>query len=336
MPSADKRTLGHGIMVMAAMVIVLAGIKFAAVIVVPFILAASLTIILSPLFFGLQKLGLSQSIALVIVIMVLLAVVGTLFTFVSSSIQEFTHNVPHYEAKLKSDFQNLAQYLRDHHIKIPREDIANFFGANSAMDYIAQTLKALGEMLTNSMMIVFTVAFMLMDLSRMGQRLKESKDAGFQSFVEGSNSIKHFILLKTIISAVTGAVVMFALKLVGLDYAILWGVVAFLLNYIPNIGSIIAAIPAVLMALVQFDPSTALMVAGIYVLINVIIGNVIEPYVMGEGLGLSTLVVFLSLIFWGWLLGPVGMLLSVPLTILVKIALDAREETRWMGDLLGN
>ena len=112
--------------------------------------------------------------------------------------------------------------------------------------------------------------------------------------------------------------------------------VAFLLNYIPNIGSILAAVPAVLMALVQFDIGTALMVAGVYLFVNILIGSILEPRIMGQGLGLSTLVVFLSLIFWGWLLGPVGMLLSVPLTIMVKIVLDAKEDTRWIATLLGN
>ena len=97
----------------------------------------------------------------------------------------------------------------------------------------------------------------------------------------------------------------------------------------------IAAIPAVLLALVQLGPGSALMAALGYLVVNLIIGNVLEPRFMGKGLGLSTLVVFLSLVFWGWVLGPVGMLLSVPLTITVKLALDSKPETRWLGVLLG-
>ncbi|HAY38324.1 MAG TPA: hypothetical protein DCY53_02645, partial [Desulfobacteraceae bacterium] len=119
-------------------------------------------------------------------------------------------------------------------------------------------------------------------------------------------------------------------------YAVLWGLLAFFLNYVPNIGSIIAAIPAILLALIQLGFVKSIIVAGGFVVINLVVGNVIEPRFMGRGLGLSTLVVFLSLLFWGWVLGPVGMLLSVPLTMTAKIALDSREETRWLAILLGS
>ncbi len=110
---------------------------------------------------------------------------------------------------------------------------------------------------------------------------------------------------------------------------------AFLLNYVPNIGSIIAAVPAVLLAFVQLGAISALLTTALYVAVNVTIGNVVEPRFMGRGLGLSTLVVFLSLVFWGWVLGPVGMLLSVPLTITVKIALESSSKSHWLAVLLG-
>jgi len=122
----------------------------------------------------------------------------------------------------------------------------------------------------------------------------------------------------------------------GVDFAILWGLLAFLLNYVPTIGSILAAVPPVPLAFVQFGPGKALLVAAGYIVINVVIGNLIEPRIMGKGLGLSTLVVFLSLLFWGWALGTIGMLLSVPLTMVVKIALEGHPNTRWAAVLLGS
>jgi predicted PurR-regulated permease PerM len=112
-------------------------------------------------------------------------------------------------------------------------------------------------------------------------------------------------------------------------------VIAFLFNYIPNIGSIMAAVPTVLLALVQLGPGTAVFVALGYLVVNVVLGTFVEPYLMGRTLGLSTLVIFLSLIFWGWLWGPVGMLLSVPLTMVVKIMLEHTEDFRWVAVLLG-
>ncbi len=329
------KSIGSGVVVMAAVVIVLAGIKAASMIVVPFLLALFLSIILSPLFLWLQKRGLPQGLALLVIVVLLFGLTGTMVMLIGTSVQEFSHNVPSYEAKLRTDFQNLLTLLDGYNIKVPKEDILAMFATDSIMEYIARTLKSLGGLLTNSMMIIVTVVFMLMEISRFGKKLKSGDFNSLDSFIAISDNIKHFILLKSMTSAATGIIVGVGLKFMDIHYAILWGMVAFLLNFIPNIGSIIAAIPAVLMALVQHDPGTALAVAGLYITINVIIGSILEPRIMGQGLGLSTLVVFLSLIFWGWLLGPVGMLLSIPLTIMVKIMLDAQDDTRWISVLLG-
>ncbi len=139
---------------------------------------------------------------------------------------------------------------------------------------------------------------------------------------------------KTYISAATGVLVGSFLSLLGVDFAVLWALVAFLLNYIPNIGSIIAAVPAVLLALIQFGLGAALVTASGYIVVNMVMGNMIEPRLLGRKLGLSTLVVFLSLIFWGWLWGPMGMLLSVPLTMIVKILLENSAQFHSLAKLM--
>ncbi len=153
-----------------------------------------------------------------------------------------------------------------------------------------------------------------------------------QVFVE---KLRSYMSLKTIFSMITGIIIGIAMWLIGVDYPVLWGVLAFMLNFVPNIGSIIAAVPAVMLTIVQLGVGPAMLVATVYVAVNVVIGSIIEPKYMGKGLGLSALVVFVSLVFWGWILGPVGMLLSVPLTITVKLALDSKAETEWLGHLLG-
>jgi len=332
----ERKQVGYGMLIMAAVVIVLAGVKAASVIVVPFLLALFLAIILAPLFLWLKKKGLPQGIALLLIVILLFGSIGTLVMLIGTSVQDFSHNVPLYEEKLRTDFRNLLTALDGYNIKIPKEDIISMFATDSIMNYIAKTLKSLGGLLTNSLMIVVTVVFMLMEISQFTKKLERANSKSLHSFVAISDNIKHFILLKSMTSAATGVIVTIGLKFFDIHYAVLWGVVAFLLNFIPNIGSIIAAIPAVLMAMVQYDFGTALAVTGLYVAVNVTIGSILEPRIMGQGLGLSTLVVFLSLIFWGWLLGPVGMLLSVPLTIMVKIVLDANDDTKWISTLLGN
>jgi predicted PurR-regulated permease PerM len=259
-----------------------------------------------------------------------------LMMIVGSSLHEFSNNVPIYEEKLKGDLKSFISFLENYKIKVPKEDLMQFFATDSIVEYIAKTLKSLGSILTNSFMITLTVVFMLMELSHFQNKLKKAKFQNTDSFIKISDKIKHFIFLKSITSASTGIIIALFLSFLKIDYAILWGVLAFLLNFIPNIGSIIASIPAILMAIIQYDISIALIVAFLYLSVNIIIGSVIEPRVMGKELGLSTLIVFLSLIFWGWLLGPVGMLLSVPLTIMVKIVLDTKEDTKWISTLLGN
>jgi len=332
----SSKHVGYGMLVMASVVIVLAGVKAASVIVVPFLLALFLAIILAPLFLWLKKKGVPQGIALLLIVILLFGSIGTLVMLIGTSVQDFSHNVPLYESKLRADFRNLLAVLDGYNITVPKEDIISMFATDSVMEYIAKTLKSLGGLLTNSLMIIVTVVFMLMEISQFTKKLERANSKSLNSFVAISDNIKRFILLKSMTSAATGIIVTIGLKFFDIHYAVLWGVVAFLLNFIPNIGSIIAAIPAVLMAMVQYDIGTALAVTGLYVAVNVTIGSILEPRIMGQGLGLSTLVVFLSLIFWGWLLGPVGMLLSVPLTIMVKIVLDAQEDTKWISTLLGN
>jgi predicted PurR-regulated permease PerM len=148
--------------------------------------------------------------------------------------------------------------------------------------------------------------------------------------------MKRYMVIKTLISLATGILIALWLHILGVDYPILWGFLAFLLNYIPNIGSLIAAIPAVILALIQLGPGSSIMVIVGYTAVNFIVGNIIEPRLMGRKLGLSTLVVFLSLIFWGALLGLVGAILSIPLTMTLKFAFESGESTKWIAVLLGS
>ena len=328
--------IGYTVLILAAVVIVLSGIRAAAVIVVPFLLAFFLAVILSPFYLWLKSKKINTVIALITVVLLMIAIVTILFLLVGNSVQDFTNNVPAYEAKLRADLLGLLEQLQRWGLEVPKEDILNIFNMQSVMQYIATTLKSLGSLVTKSFMIILTVVFMLLEISQFSNKLKLTNSNSLEKFVDISDSIKHYLLLKFFTSAATGLIITVGLKMFDIHYAVLWGLIAFMLNFIPTIGSIIAAIPAVMMAMVQYDITAALGVAVLYLAVNVTIGSILEPRIMGKGLGLSTLVVFLSLIFWGWLLGPIGMLLSVPLTIMIKIALDTQEDTRWIAIMLGS
>ncbi len=234
------------------------------------------------------------------------------------------------------------QWLNDHGISVG-ETLKSVINPAAAMGLVSSILKGFGNVLADSFLIILTVIFLLIEAAGLTQKfLSLNKDGAIDSrddvqtfsqvFVE---KVRNYMSMKTIISMVTGLFIGIALWMIGVDYPVLWGVLAFMLNFVPNIGSIIAAVPAVMLTIVQLGISQALLVAGVYVTVNIIVGSVIEPKYMGKGLGLSTLVVFVSLVFWGWVLGPVGMLLSVPLTITLKLALDSKPETLWLGHLLG-
>jgi predicted PurR-regulated permease PerM len=329
-----KATIGYFFIVAASVVIVLAGIKMASVIVVPFLLSLFLATILSPFYLWLNKFGLGGVFSLLIIVFLLLTIIGSMATLVGTSIQDFSQNVPFYEEKLHNDLGHFIETFDKWGIHVPKKDFLEIFQTNSLMRYIATTLKSLGSLLTNSLMITLTVTFMLMEISQFTRKIEQSNSNSLKQLIEISDKIKHYILLKALTSAATGIAIVVLLKIFGIHYAVLWGLLAFMLNFIPNIGSILAAVPAVLMAVIQYSPGTALSVMLGYLVVNVLIGSIIEPRILGRGLGLSTLVVFLSLIFWGWLLGPIGMLLSVPLTIMIKIALQTQPNTQWIAILL--
>ncbi len=329
-----KATIGYFFIVAASVVIVLAGVKTASVIIVPFLLSLFLATILAPFYLWLKKLGLGNFLSLLIIVILLLLVIGSMVTLVGSSVQDFSQNVPLYEVKLRDDLDGFLEMIDKWGLHIPKKDFITIFQTNSLIRYIASTLKSLGSLLTNSFMIILTVTFMLMEISQFTTKIERSNTNGLTRLNEISDKIKHYILLKASTSAATGLAIVILLQLFGIHYAVLWGLLAFVLNFIPNIGSIIAAVPAVLMAIVQYSPTTALWIMLGYLIVNLLIGSIIEPRVLGRGLGLSTLVVFLSLIFWGWLLGPIGMLLSVPLTIMIKIALQTQPDTKWIATLL--
>jgi len=327
------------IFVLASFVIVVAGMKAAAPVLVPFFLSVFIAIISAPSMFFLKSRGLPSWLALIIVISAVILMFVLLAILIGNSVEDFRKALPLYQARLNDQLTGLTVLLARVGVTLSTQTIQQYFDPGMVMKLVANTLSGLGSVLTNGFLILLTVSFILLEASSFPAKLQRVLDrphdsmGRFDHFIE---TVKRYMAIKTWVSLATGLVVWLILWLIGVDYPLLWGVLAFLLNYVPNIGSIIAAVPAVLLALVQLGWGVAAAVAIIYVVINIVIGSVIEPRFMGRGLGLSTLVVFLSLVFWGWILGPVGMLLSVPLTMTLKIALDHQDETRWIAILLGS
>ncbi|NMH66108.1 AI-2E family transporter [Shewanella salipaludis] len=325
--------------VMAFLVVILAGIKAASPIVVPFVLSAFIAMICNPAIGFMMRCKIPKWLA-VIVLMGFIVLMGLwLASLVGRSVNEFSTQLPHYRDQLIEQFGWLIQKLQSLNIQVSKAQLLAYFDPGMALSMTTNMLSGVGNVMANLFLIILTIVFMLFEAQALPKKLHlalDDPDMRLKQIDKFLSSVNQYMVIKTLVSLGTGAIVGLGLAIIGVDYALLWAVIAFLFNYIPNIGSIIAAIPAILLAFIQLGPTAAGATAALYLGSNMVMGNVIEPRFMGRGLGLSTLVVFLSLIFWGWLLGSVGMLLSVPLTMIVKIALESSKSGGWLAVMLAD
>ncbi len=329
---------GRGVLIAASLVILVAGMKLSASLMVPFLMAAFIAVIAAPPVFWLQRKKVPDALSVLLVVAVIFGAELLILGLVGTSIDDFSANMPTYQQRLRQESAALLELVSRTGLTLPDKQLVEYIDPSAAMALVENLLRALGGMLTNTFLIMLTVIFMLMEASGFPRKLRVAfgeKGASPERLRLFTDGLKRYMAIKTTVSLGTGVAVWAWLTFLGVDFPLLWGVFAFFFNFIPNIGSIFAAIPAVLLAFIQFGVGTMLLVILGYVVVNVVVGNVIEPRYMGRGLGLSTLVVFLSLAFWGWVFGPVGMLLSVPLTMVLRIALESSDRTRWAAILLG-
>ncbi|WP_366522536.1 AI-2E family transporter [uncultured Psychromonas sp.] len=323
----------------SALVISLAGIKVAAPIVVPFLLSLFVAIICNPAINYLERKRIPRGLAITIVIMTIFSLFIVLGGVVGAAVNDFRKAIPTYEAQLSEQITWLIDWLASHNISISMDEVSGYLDPAKVMNLVTSTLTGFSSVLGNIFLLLLTVVFMLAEGKVFPKKLHMAFDESTQTekrLDHFLNMVNRYMAIKTMVSLGTGIIIGTVLWGMGVQFYVLWALLAFLLNYIPNIGSIIAAVPAVILTFLQLGAGYASVVVGLFVSVNMIMGNVVEPRFMGRSLGLSTLVVFLSLIFWGWLLGMVGMLLSVPLTMILKIALESSEDGRWFAILLSS
>jgi predicted PurR-regulated permease PerM len=331
---------GSAVVSLAAVVVVIYGLQMAQALLVPFLIAAFLALITVRPMLWLQQKRIPSFLAAMIIVLAILLLLATVGTVLGSSIADFTAALPGYQAQLDVIVDSVFDFVVKHlNGDESMESLGDMVDPGWAMGFVATILNSLKGVLTNIFLIIFTMIFMLLEVSSVGTKVEAAFGRSAESMQRPRafiNNLGRYLGIKTIVSIATGICAGVLTWSIGVDFPLLWAMLAFLLNYVPTIGSIIAAVPAVLLALVQLGPAAAGATAIGFAGINVVFGNVVEPRLMGYGVGISPLVVFVGLVFWGWVFGPVGMLLSVPLTMTLKLALESDTRTRWIAILIGS
>jgi AI-2 transport protein TqsA len=324
--------------VMAALVIIIWGFTLAQSVIVLFLVSVFLAVLGTPPVLWLRRKRVPSVLAALIVISGMVALLLIAGALVGASLGNFTGSLPAYQARLQEQVQSLKVFLASKGIGNMDKILTDYANPAALMGLTASLLSGLGSALSNIFLILLIVTFILLEAPSFPPKLRVafgSRRPGVHPFMQYIEDINHYVVVKTGVSVTTGVLAGVWLAILGVDFPVLWGFLAFLLNYIPNLGVVIAAVPVVLLALAQYGLGRAFLVAVGYLAVNIVIGTILEPRIVGRGVGLSTLVVFLSLILWGSIFGLVGMVLCVPLTMTLKFALETNEQTRWLAVLLG-
>jgi len=335
------------VITLACLMVVLTGMKAAAGVLVPVAYAFFLAVLSFPLLRWLVSKRLPSPLALGITMLVNLGFLAGIITLGVSLLISFNRDLPRYLRGVQSYMNEFAAFLEDNGVENARSTIENLFQWNTLIPYATQqdVVKTIGSMLGSTfgtvaavlagmVMILILMMFILMEAQGTSSRLQAVRAAGgpdFTGLLRSASDIQKYLGVKTLISALTGLLAGVWCYFLDLQYPLLWAILAFLFNYIPAVGSTVASIPAIIEALVQHGTGGAVGVAVGYILVNFSLDNFVQPTLLGNRFGISALVVVLSVIFWGWLWGPLGMFLAVPLTMVFKVLLDNNTEFRWIS-----
>src|SRR5918993_2167765 len=324
------------VVALAAVVVVLVGMRLAAPILNPIFFAAVLALLFGPLYSWLGRPGPPTPLALVIMLVFVGAIFLGLFYTLGASIGRFTERLGFYASQLDGRLDDLDALIG--RLGISEVDLKEVVKPGALADALGVVLSGIADFLSDLFLILAIMLFLLAEGGAMMDRLRasvpEDNPRVARLAVFGQNVVRQFGL-RAVVNLVTGAGVTVLLLVLGVDFPLLWGILTFFLSFVPYIGLVLAVAPAVVLALAEFGLSRALLVIVGVTLINIVAENVLSPMMMGRGLNLSPTVVFLSFIFWAWLLGSPGAFLAVPITLFMVVMLDTFPETRWLARLMG-
>lgn len=340
-PESARSQGSRALLTMASLVVVVAGLKAGAPVILPVVLAFFLSVLSFPLLYWLMRHRVRLPFALLLTVMAVAALLTAFGFLISSTVSEFALAAPVYMEQLVVKVRGFIETLEARDIQISDwlalEPLDPGFMVDRLGGILGGTVLGITSAISSVTLVLIIMICMLAEGAGLPQKLRRAfgiGDTTIHYFTSITEEVQHYLEVKTLVSLMTGVILWGWAALLDVPFPLLWGLVGFIFNYIPVIGSILAAILPVLVTLVQHGIGRAALLALGYLAVNFLVGNIIEPIWMGRRFGLSTLVVFLSLVFWGWLWGPIGMLLSVPLTMVIKIMLEHSPKMKWLAVLL--
>lgn len=349
LPSPSSHTENRQPMLLSAacLCVVLAGMRMAAGVLVPIAYGFFFAVLTYPILRWLVSRRLPFAAALGVTLVVNLGALAGIVFLAARLLMSFNKDLPRYLRGVQRYMTDFAAWLQDNGVTEAQATIDSLFDWNKVIGYAAQqdvvtrvgsllgsTFGTVAAFLAGLVMIIILMMFMLMEAQGLDRRLDAIRQCGgpdFSGLLRSAGDIQKFLGIKTLISLLTGALAGVWCWFFDLQYPLLWAILAFVFNYIPAVGSSVASIPAIVEALVQHGTTGALGVAIGYGLLNFSLDNFVQPQLLGNRFGISPLVVVLSVIFWGWLWGPLGMFMAVPLTMVIKVLLDHNETFRWIA-----
>jgi AI-2 transport protein TqsA len=326
------------LLILAAIVVVALGMKFAASIITPIALALIVSISMTPVLQWLIRKGMPNGIALTIVIITVVVVMLTLAVIVILSLQNVIQTLPKYQDRIAQIQDEISTFLTDRGIKTTSIRDLDIFSPAKLVNVGVSVASAIAGAMSSWFFMLLLAAYMLLEATDFPRKLEKTLKFGSampERFYKLNVAVRSYIFMTVWLGALNAILLTIMLFFLGVDFALLWGVLAFLMSFIPYIGFILALIPPTLMSLLEGGWQEALIVIIGFIILNTITDNIIKPKVMGKGLDLSPVVIMLSLFIWAWILGPVGAILAVPLTIVVKeLILEVSDDTRWIANLM--
>lgn len=331
--------LARLLLTVAGAVAVLAGMRAAAAIIGPILIAMIITVAWSPGSEWLRNRGWHPGIAALTGIALGVLSVALFVALVWTSLMQLQENLPGYQPRIAAIQELVRNKVADLPLDTSRLFASDLARPDALVGYALKIVQRFTQTAGNLFLLVLLMAFMMLEAVRYPQKLRDALSGSPETIArlgEFSASIRSYVTINAIFGLVAALFDTVLLLSLGVDFAVLWGVLSFLLSFLPNIGFMIALTPPTLLALIQFGFTRALVVLAGYILINFIMDNVVKPRFVGVRLDLAPLVIVLSLVFWGWLLGPMGALAAVPLSIGSRFLFESFEESRWLAHLMSD